>query len=99
MPLGDDETELVVVLHLIGAEQHGGGAGGALLLGRGYRQRHGQQRAKAQSGGAAHSRQPSSRCSSMLAPRSQLTPAGVQAANATGIVAERPNAKTMSDMK
>ena len=101
MTFGDDEAELVVVLHLVGAEQHrafwpwprsGPIAAAGMAAAASSALRH-------RTTSAAHPRQPSSRCSSMLAPRSQLTPAGVQAASATGIVAERPRAKTMSDMK
>src|SRR5260370_36024057 len=100
MTLGDDETKLVVILHLVGAEEDGVAADAALRADRRRRHgRRGEQRAQAQNVEAAHPRQPSSRCSSMLAPKSQLTPAGVQAASATGVVPARPRAKTRADTR
>src|SRR6185437_207158 len=44
-------------------------------------------------------RQPSSRWSRSVAPSSQVTPVGVQAAREIGMLAERPSAKTTSDRK
>src|SRR5580692_8803454 len=38
--------------------------------------------------------QPSSRCKRSVAPRSQVTPVGVQAASEIGMLAESPSAKT-----
>src|SRR6266513_6003066 len=52
--------------------------------------------------GAARARtvhQPSSRWSSIEAPKIRLTPVGVQAAKVTGILVESPSAKTISETK
>lgn len=104
MPLGDHETEILIELDLIGGEQI------RLLravlvvrrfelrcLGQRRQQRH--QHHEGRGEGRAHGAQPSSRWKTRLAPMSQLTPAGSQAASATGIAAASPKANTTSDRK
>ena len=104
MPLGDDQPLILVVLHLVGRDEHRGDGGGlARFLGRGGGRERCEESGQAADDryrlGAPHPGHPSSRCSSRVAPNSQVTPVGVQAASAIGMVPDSPRAKTTSERK